>query len=413
MLALIFASVIAPKFANAYDPNNPSDVYNAIRQNSKAKQDNVAATEGIAAKLARVEAEVADIEQVQIPAANAAAEVANTNYKTAVEKAEKLARRLAAAQADKERIETQLDTATQEFNSSKEAVAALAREEMRGDKEFQSLNLIISAQDSNEFVESLETQSAAARTQARVLNNAALVKADAGTKDARLKIVNDLIAKLKQEADENEQAAAKAKAQAEQWQQEVKSLQAQLVSKHADLEHQKANLEAMKAQIEAEEASLSADLAAIASRPGNDGFDGSGGVLSYPVGDHRITAGFHDPQYYAQFGWPHNGVDFGYVGCGTPIHAAADGRVDISSYNTARGNYVVVNHGNNAGTNLMTVYQHMPYGGVYVSQGQWVTRGQVVGTVGGGPNGTGASTGCHLHFEVWVNGSPVNPMGYF
>ncbi|MDR2508806.1 MAG: M23 family metallopeptidase [Candidatus Ancillula sp.] len=169
----------------------------------------------------------------------------------------------------------------------------------------------------------------------------------------------------------------------------------------------------MKAQIEAEEAKLSADLAAIAKSPGSDGFDGSGGVLSYPVGNHGITAGFHDPAYYAAFGWVHNGVDFGYVGCGTPIHASADGRVDLVSYNSARGNYIVVNHGSNGGSNLMTVYQHMPYGGVYASQGAWVSRGQTIGIVGGGANGTGASTGCHLHFEVWVNGSPVNPLGYF
>ena len=68
------------------------------------------------------------------------------------------------------------------------------------------------------------------------------------------------------------------------------------------------------------------------------------------------------------------------------------------------GEYVIINH--HDGT--MTLYAHMLAGSRKVSQGQEVSQGQVLGTVGS----TGNSTGPHLHFEVRVGGVPVNPINY-
>jgi len=87
---------------------------------------------------------------------------------------------------------------------------------------------------------------------------------------------------------------------------------------------------------------------------------------------------------------------------GTDVLAAADGTVIISGWNNAWGNYVVINHGGG----LTTLYAHNSK--LIVSKGQRVTRGQVIAKVGS----TGYSTGPHIHFEVQVNGSPVNPMSY-
>jgi murein DD-endopeptidase MepM/ murein hydrolase activator NlpD len=101
----------------------------------------------------------------------------------------------------------------------------------------------------------------------------------------------------------------------------------------------------------------------------------------------------------------HDGTDFG-AGCGVPIVAAASGRVVWSTYQGGYGNQVLLNHGMVNGAPMATSYSHLS--GFAVSPGQYVSRGQRIGYVGT----TGYSTGCHLHFMVYVNGATQNPIGY-
>jgi murein DD-endopeptidase MepM/ murein hydrolase activator NlpD len=105
------------------------------------------------------------------------------------------------------------------------------------------------------------------------------------------------------------------------------------------------------------------------------------------------------------FGWRwgrmHEGIDIG-APYGAPIHAAASGTVIYCGWESGYGNLTVIDHGGN----LATAYGHQS--SIAVACGQQVTQGQVIGYVGS----TGHSTGPHLHFEVRINGSPVDPMGY-
>jgi murein DD-endopeptidase MepM/ murein hydrolase activator NlpD len=105
------------------------------------------------------------------------------------------------------------------------------------------------------------------------------------------------------------------------------------------------------------------------------------------------------------FGWRwgrmHQGIDIG-VPTGTPIHAAAAGTIIYCGWEEGYGNLVVIDHGGN----LATAYAHQS--AIAVTCGQYVDQGQVIGYVGC----TGHCTGPHLHFEVRVNGEPVDPMGY-
>ena len=96
----------------------------------------------------------------------------------------------------------------------------------------------------------------------------------------------------------------------------------------------------------------------------------------------------------------HGGTDIG-ASYGTAIWAADSGTVVRSSdgWNGGWGNYVMIDHGNG----MQTLYAHMSSRAVSV--GQTVSRGQVIGYVGS----TGMSTGAHLHFEMYVNGSKVDP----
>jgi murein DD-endopeptidase MepM/ murein hydrolase activator NlpD len=96
----------------------------------------------------------------------------------------------------------------------------------------------------------------------------------------------------------------------------------------------------------------------------------------------------------------HRGIDFA-GGCSSPIYAAASGRVIFAGSSGSWGNYIKVDHGNG----IITGYAHIKPGGFNVGWGDRVRAGQTIAYVGN----TGASTGCHLHFEVYRNGVRINP----
>ena len=98
----------------------------------------------------------------------------------------------------------------------------------------------------------------------------------------------------------------------------------------------------------------------------------------------------------------HNGLDF-TAPQGTPIYATGDGVVTEAGAGTGTGNHVIINHG----YGYETEYMHMVR--IKIRAGQRVKRGEVIGWVGN----TGASTGPHCHYEVHINGSPVDPVYFF
>lgn len=131
--------------------------------------------------------------------------------------------------------------------------------------------------------------------------------------------------------------------------------------------------------------------------------DGVGGEnsagLARPVAG-RVTSSFgtrfHPILGYARM---HKGVDVA-AAYGSPIVAAADGRVVAAGWHGGYGNQVAIAHAGN----IRTAYGHMS--SIAASLGQMVRRGQVIGYVGS----TGLSTGPHVHFEVTRNGRAVNPL---
>ncbi|MET9018925.1 M23 family metallopeptidase [Actinopolymorpha sp. NPDC004070] len=138
---------------------------------------------------------------------------------------------------------------------------------------------------------------------------------------------------------------------------------------------------------------------------GSGGGGGNGSTLSRPV-QAPITSPYGMRFHPILHRWKlHDGTDFG-ASCGTPIHAAAGGKVIARYYNAGYGNRVLVSHGRMRGASIVTAYNHMTRYAVHV--GERVSRGEVVGYVGT----TGYSTGCHLHFMVYRNGSTTNPMNW-
>ena len=98
----------------------------------------------------------------------------------------------------------------------------------------------------------------------------------------------------------------------------------------------------------------------------------------------------------------HRGIDIA-AACGTNVLAAASGVVAFSGWSGGFGNYILINHGDG----VHTAYAHMSTN--LVRQGDTVIRGQIIGLVGS----TGASTGCHIHFEVIMGGARIDPAPFF
>jgi murein DD-endopeptidase MepM/ murein hydrolase activator NlpD len=141
----------------------------------------------------------------------------------------------------------------------------------------------------------------------------------------------------------------------------------------------------------AEDARIRGQLAAAqssSSAPSSSGF-------VWPVSGPVVSP------FGMRWGRLHAGIDIA-VPYGTPIHAAASGRVALAGWVGGYGNYTCIDHGGG----IATCYGHQS--SLAVSTGQSVAQGQLIGYVGC----TGHCFGPHLHFEVRVNGSPVDPLGY-
>lgn len=145
------------------------------------------------------------------------------------------------------------------------------------------------------------------------------------------------------------------------------------------------------------------DLAAMQqSSSAVQGYLMSGGKFKKGTGQLSTpTSGQFTSPFGQRWGRLHAGIDIA-APTGTPIWASDTGTVRFAGSMSGYGNYTCIQHTNS----LSTCYAHQSRIGVSV--GQSVKQGQVIGAVGN----TGRSTGPHLHFEVRVNGNPVDPMGY-
>ena len=183
------------------------------------------------------------------------------------------------------------------------------------------------------------------------------------------------------------------KAEFEKAQANWDSLDAEIVRLQKQISEQK---KAEEAAARARKATRVHSNISVSSAPRN------GQSYTWPVpGHYSISSPFgyrmHPILGYSKF---HSGVDIP-APSGTPIVAAKSGTVIMSKLMSGYGNVVMVDHGD-----TVTVYAHCS--ALNVGVGDSVSAGDVVAFVGS----TGLSTGAHLHFEVRVNGSPVNPLGY-
>ena len=221
-----------------------------------------------------------------------------------------------------------------------------------------------------------------------------------------------LAAAAEQAMVEAQAAADAATAALKEQQDKDATLQAQLATLTSDKIHTEAEYgegvrvrEAAAAALRKKQAEEAAAAAAAAAAKG-----GGGGVGGQITGSWaRPSGGYISSNYGARVA-PcqgcssfHEGVDLA-AGCGAPIYAAHAGTIAYAGGYGGYGNYIRINHGGG----VTTAYGHIVDGGILVSSGQQVGVGQVIARVGS----TGNSTGCHLHFEVRINGTATDPVKY-
>jgi murein DD-endopeptidase MepM/ murein hydrolase activator NlpD/outer membrane murein-binding lipoprotein Lpp len=153
--------------------------------------------------------------------------------------------------------------------------------------------------------------------------------------------------------------------------------------------------------LESASAQLAAKLQAGSAQAGSVAAGGSSSEPPSSSGFAWPLSGPITSPFGMRWGTLHPGIDIG-VPTGTPIHAAAAGKVIWCGWMSGYGNLVMIDHGGG----LASLYGHQS--SIAASCGESVAQGQVIGYSGC----TGFCTGPHVHFEIRVNGSPVDPLGY-
>ena len=164
-----------------------------------------------------------------------------------------------------------------------------------------------------------------------------------------------------------------------------------------------ASINAIIAQMQAEEEAARQEAA-----ENNKQYTGTGstatGTYIWPCPSSTYVTSAFGMREHPLFGdeRPHSGIDIA-GSAGSEVLAADSGTVAVATYSSSYGNYVTIYHSNGD----YTLYAHMS--SLAVTAGQNVTQGDVIGYVGS----TGWANGPHLHFEIRVNGSTVDPLSYF
>jgi murein DD-endopeptidase MepM/ murein hydrolase activator NlpD len=380
-VALLFGFV-APTVAAAQpipEPNTRRDeLANAIEDASAAEVMAVKELERVTARRRVLQAQVATLERKAFDA--------QRQVEAAEAELARITVQIEAVQRDMEGIRAEIEASKTLFND-----AALKLYKGPGNRSDGVFTLLSTRGGAHDVVAGSKYLSENSSQLQRELQRQASLKAQLDATQTRLRTEQVKEQDARKTASAERDRAAELLSHSELERQQVAATEAQ--------ERQMIEgLRARRAEFEAEYNALQARIDNHLSRgspvPGNGRFD-------WPV-QGAVRSGF-GPRVHPIFGGSrmHTGVDIS-APSGTPIKAAGDGVVVMAGSNGGYGNWTLIDHGDG----LATGYAHQS--SIGVAMGQRVRRGEVIGRVGS----TGASTGPHLHWEVRVNGAPVDPMGW-
>ncbi len=440
----------------------PNDKAAALQQQAvleQQAQDVQSSLEFVDAGIAQTAADLVTF-QGQLPGAQAALNQAEVRVSVATGEVNSLTARIDLAQQSKDRITAKIATDASKATETKAMIGQIAAQSYKAGGLPVNLTLILGADSPNDLANSIDLAEQALRSQTAALEALTAQKATNENAQARLAAVEAEIKDLKLQAEAALAAEQAARDQAATQKAKVDKLISDSAALNAKLEAAKPQIQTKLRQVQDEKAAVASQIAEIqrqeraaaeaaaraeaerlarieADRIAREQANAGGGNVAAPyvppvyvapppgnpsafglrhpfAGNIPITSGFgwrQTPAGTIDFNgtgsYLHSGIDFG-APCGTPIYAPADGVVRIAGQTNVvygGGNVLFISHGVVQGNALMTVFYHNS--SVIVSAGQSVRQGQVVAYSGN----TGNSTGCHAHFETWLNGSPVDPMG--
>jgi murein DD-endopeptidase MepM/ murein hydrolase activator NlpD len=257
------------------------------------------------------------------------------------------------------------------------------------------VEVILSARSFSELLDGIDLMDRIARQDERLAQQVAAAKADAsaerlrtaGTRAEVSRAVSLVEARVTEQREALRRVTESRNALAAAMELKTDSLAAARQTREEYL----AEAEALAA----ESASLAASIRAAQKGSGSTGSGASASGLIWPVSG-PVTSGFG-----MRWGRMHEGIDIA-VPSGTPVHASASGQVIYAGWLGGYGNLLVIDHGDG----LATAYAHNS--SLPIGVGTSVAQGQVISISGS----TGNSSGPHVHFEVRVNGTAVDPLAY-
>ncbi len=378
--------------------------------------------ERIDAVLAEVRSELAESSEAMIrayadlrladqalPTARETATRTRTLLAEAKVRQEQTARARGAAQVSYMLGNQEAETQATEVAAQQARVGRLARAIYQGGSAFGNVSVLLEARSPSDFAERLVALRAVASSQRSALTSLQAVQDTYGARTDDLAQVRDTLAAADKQAQRDlvtvsrlaqEATAAEARVGALVSARQAALAAASQAQVQEDVAH--AQQTGTSTQLQSQLAAVarrdlggagSRDGATVPARQGTLGWPARGPVTSpFGMRVHPVTGVYK----------LHTGTDLG-VPCGTPVHASLAGTVIEAGWNSAYGWRSVITHGAINGVLLTTTYNHQTH--LDVTVGDQVAAGQVIGTSGT----TGFSTGCHLHFELYVNSTLVDP----
>lgn len=215
---------------------------------------------GVNSDLADLVLELEDLTENQIPAAQEAANSANEAAEQAQSLADATAERLEAAQKDLEDLQASIEETGADYDDAQAAVAQLARESFHGSEASDLMDVLTNTTTTEEFVDRLQSQAAVTRSETNAASDAASELGLSMTRQERLEAIEDEIAQLKADADEQAAAAVQAASEAQDAADELEALRDEGTTLREELESRSDELTTAKAKEAAEIVAMKSEI---------------------------------------------------------------------------------------------------------------------------------------------------------